>query len=71
MANTLQLSGTENVWIGDDGYVTFYGNACLPKSRFPNTGIEYPPEFILQIIDYLTEHTEFFQSAVQGREHGY
>jgi hypothetical protein len=47
---TLQLSGTENVWLfPEEGLIQFWSGNDL---------IEYPAEFALQIFDWLKEHED-------------
>jgi len=60
MSYTLQLSGEENVWLSDtDGVLQMFGTkiAETEDERDGGTvGIQYPPEFALQLLEFLKQH---------------
>ena len=62
MSYTLQLSGEENVWLSDtDGVLQMFGTkiAETEDERDGGTvGIQYPPEFALQLLEFLKQHEE-------------
>jgi hypothetical protein len=57
----LQLSGTENVHLLEDGFIQIFGIKIADTEAEHEqevVGIQYPPEFAIQLLDWLKMHEE-------------
>lgn len=64
--STLQLSGTENVWL-EDGFLQIFGIKIADteaETQEEIVGIQYSPEFALQLLDFLKDNEDDLLLAV-------
>lgn len=62
---TLQLSGTENVWwMPDKNRLEIYGHGPENSIHSVRQVVQYPPEFALQLLDFLKSIEDELMLAV-------
>jgi hypothetical protein len=62
----LQLSGVENVHLLEDGYIQIYGiKIADTEAEYKQevVGIQYPPEFAIQLLDWLKMHEDILMEG--------
>ena len=64
--DNLQLSGTENVHLLEGGFIQIFGIKIADTEAEHEqevVGIQYPPEFAIQLLDWLKSHEEILMEC--------
>lgn len=62
----LQLSGTENVHLLENGFIQIFGIKIADteaEHKQEVVGIQFPPEFAIQLLDWLQSHEEILMEC--------
>jgi len=62
----LQLSGVENVNLLENGFIQIFGIKIAEtelEAKQEVVGIQYPPEFAIQLLDWLKMHEEILMEC--------